>query len=174
MNFPAKLRAMFARIDILVCTLCLNAKLCLFQIVENPSFWIWLPLKCANFGIQFFCGKIQMWSKLLKRVWLLKNTYLYRVFSIKMIPNFKFSSYLQSQRIQRPRHCYFFFLPPPKKSKKWCSQQEGKLFSANPGLCWMTPEPNPPDLLMMRSATLFHQPTNNKQVARLFLRAVSS
>jgi len=80
-----------------------------------------------------------------------------------------------SQRIQRPRHCYFFFLPPPKKkSKKWCSQQEGKLFSANPGLCWMTPEPNPPDLLMMRSATLFHQPTNNKQVARLFLRAVSS
>ena len=61
-----------------------------------------------------------------------------------------------------------------KKSKKWCSQQEGKLFSANPGLCWMTPEPNPPDLLMMRSATLFHQPTNNKQVARLFLRAVSS
>jgi len=97
---------------------------------------------------------------------------------------------LLSQRIQRPRHCYFYSSfnhrqtkKNIKKMKKWCSQQEGKLFQLLLLLLliklvkiWIqNPEPYPPELLMMRSdrlPILFHQPTtNNKQVARPFFLA---
>jgi len=117
----------------------------------------------------------------------------------RMCPSFLFCSVcsnfniippsLLSQRIQRPRHCYFYSSfnhrqtkKNIKKMKKWCSQQEGKLFQLLLLLLiklvkiWIqNPEPYPPELLMMRSdrlPILFHQPTtNNKQVARPFFLA---
>ena len=99
------------------------------------------------------------------------------------------NSHFWLQRIQRPRHCYFYSSfnhrqtkKNIKKMKKWCSQQEGKLFQLLLLLLiklvkiWIqNPEPYPPELLMMRSdrlPILFHQPTtNNKQVARPFFLA---
>merc|ERR1719219_2424621 len=46
------------------------------------------------------------------------------------IPYFQIPPSL-SQRIQRPRHCYFFFLPPPKK-KQMMQSAGGQTLSANP------------------------------------------
>ena len=55
----------FNKIDILAGQIWLKLKFCLFQIVENPSFYIWGALKraifkkfwCLLFGGKFKCGR---------------------------------------------------------------------------------------------------------------------